>query len=114
MRVACSNCGRPTDAGPRCDSCRLPPKKGDAAYTSSEWRRRRAVFLTKNLFCVLCKERGQMVRATVADHYPRSRKELVAAGVADPDDERFLRALCRACHGSRIHEHSARFARDPA
>lgn len=36
-------------------------------------------------------------RATVADHWPRSRRELVAAG-ENPNDPRFGRGLCASCH----------------
>ncbi|MEU8131949.1 hypothetical protein [Streptodolium elevatio] len=36
--------------------------------------------------------------ATVADHFPSSRRQLIAAGVADPDAPERLRALCSPCH----------------
>lgn len=42
--------------------------------------------------CVLC---GEV--ATVADHWPLSRKQLLAAG-EDADDPRHGRALCKRCH----------------
>lgn len=35
--------------------------------------------------------------ATVADHYPRSRAELVAAGL-DPNDPQYGRGLCKRHH----------------
>lgn len=35
--------------------------------------------------------------STVADHYPRSRKELVALGL-NPYDPRYGRGLCAGCH----------------
>jgi 5-methylcytosine-specific restriction protein A len=44
--------------------------------------------------CQLCG--GQ---ADVADHYPRSRKQLIADG-DNPNDPRFGRSLCASCHGS--------------
>jgi hypothetical protein len=34
----------------------------------------------------------------VPDHHPRSRRELIAAGVADPDADEYLRPLCAPCH----------------
>ncbi|AHH98316.1 hypothetical protein KALB_4954 [Kutzneria albida DSM 43870] len=36
----------------------------------------------------------------VADHYPKSRRELVAAG-ADPNDPQHGRGLCVACHNAQ-------------
>jgi 5-methylcytosine-specific restriction enzyme A len=42
--------------------------------------------------CVLCGE-----PANIADHYPHSRRELVAAGL-NPDDPQYGRALCKRCH----------------
>lgn len=35
--------------------------------------------------------------AVIADHYPLSRKELLARGL-DPDDPRHGRGLCKRCH----------------
>lgn len=35
--------------------------------------------------------------ATVADHYPRTRRELARLGL-DPHDPGYGRGLCRACH----------------
>lgn len=43
-------------------------------------------------------------RATVADHFPRSRRELVAAG-ENPNDPRHGRALCASCHGRYTAKH---------
>lgn len=46
--------------------------------------------------CVVC----GVAFATVADHWPTSRRELVEQGVANPDAPHRLRALCASCHGS--------------
>ncbi|MFV2094839.1 hypothetical protein ACFHW1_05020 [Micromonospora sp. LOL_014] len=35
--------------------------------------------------------------STVADHWPRDRRELVAAGL-DADDPQYGRGLCARCH----------------
>lgn len=35
--------------------------------------------------------------STVADHHPRSRRELVARGL-DADDPKFGRGVCKRCH----------------
>jgi 5-methylcytosine-specific restriction protein A len=39
--------------------------------------------------------------ATTADHAPVSRRDLVAAGVTDPDADRFLQSRCTPCHSRR-------------
>jgi len=57
------------------------------------WRARRLDYLETHPACCLC---GRM--ATIPDHYPRSRKQLVAAAVADPDADEHLRPLCAPCH----------------
>lgn len=36
--------------------------------------------------------------ATVADHHPTSRRELLTQGVTDPDADHRLRPLCTTCH----------------
>jgi len=51
--------------------------------------------LRRDPVCVLCKTAS----ATVADHHPVSRRELVAMKVADPDAPSRLRGLCASCHG---------------
>ena len=66
----------------------------------SEWERRRADYLAANPVCRLCPS-----TATVADHYPVSRRELVAQGVADPDTDHRLRPLCASCHGKETAVH---------
>lgn len=45
----------------------------------------------------VCVIDGCRARATDADHYPRSRRELLAAGL-DPNDPQYGRALCHSCH----------------
>lgn len=51
--------------------------------------------------CVVCKK----AFSTVADHYPISRRDLVAMGIRNPDAPERLRALCASCHGSETAEH---------
>lgn len=46
--------------------------------------------------CCLC-----AAPATVPDHHPLSRRELVAAGDSHPDAWRHLRPLCEACHNAK-------------
>lgn len=70
--------------------------RGDATqrgYTA----RHRLVFregvLARDPVCGLC----HAAWATVADHYPVSRRDLVESGL-DPDDPTHGRGLCAACH----------------
>lgn len=59
----------------------------------AKWRRRRRSYVRRHPLCCLCGAPAQ-----VADHYPESRKELIARGVTDPDADRYLRPLCIPCH----------------
>jgi 5-methylcytosine-specific restriction protein A len=36
--------------------------------------------------------------SVVADHFPLSRKQLIANRIVDPDDIAYLRGLCKLCH----------------
>lgn len=109
-RPPCSTpgCQCRTVAGGRCDCCRSRRRTGtDLARGSPAargydhvWARRRLAYLVANPWCRLCPR-----AATVADHYPTSRRDLIAAGVADPDAEELLRPLCAACHNRATAEH---------
>lgn len=61
----------------------------------ARWQRIRRAFLAQpdNIMCCLC---GGL--ATVADHYPLSRRALIALRVPDPDAYYRMRPLCRPCH----------------
>ena len=80
----------------RCEGC----EKAAEARRGSSWQRgydrrhqawRRAV-LARDRWCVVCGD-----TATEADHWPRSRRELVAAGLS-PVDPSCGRGLCKRCH----------------
>lgn len=98
----CSTPGCPElTAGGRCErhaaqgrasSEAARPSAAERGY-GARWRRRRARFLAANPVCVLCGATSE-----VPDHWPLTRRELVARGVADPDADRRLRALCTRCH----------------
>lgn len=84
----------------RCDACRTrraraqPSRPAPAARGYDRvWRIRRLTYLLRNPRCALC---GRL--AEIPDHWPRSRRELVAAGVEDPDADEHLRPLCDPCH----------------
>jgi 5-methylcytosine-specific restriction protein A len=90
-RGKCNSCQRRA----RKDSDRRRPSAADRGY-GERWRRRRREFLRLNLTCVDCG-----ATATVADHDPVSRRELVAQGVPDPDAFQYLRPRCTDCHNAR-------------
>ena len=97
---ACQRCGQSRPRGGPCPTCsppsaRLPDRRGSAAsrgYGAGHRNRFRPGVLDRDRICVLCKVRV----ATHADHYPRSRDELVALGL-DPDDPQYGRGLCEGC-----------------
>jgi 5-methylcytosine-specific restriction enzyme A len=69
-------------------------------YNSAGHRRFRRAVLARDIFCVL----GCGSMATVADHYPDSRRELVEQGL-NPDDPARGRGLCKPCHDSQTSQH---------
>lgn len=104
LRV-CSRPGCPnlTPGGP----CATHRREADQARGSSSqrgydsrWARRRADYLRDHPACRLCP-----ARATVADHHPVSRRDLVAQGVTDPDADHRLRPLCASCHSRETATH---------
>ena len=60
---------------------------------AARWQRIRRRYLYAHPWCVLCAR-----AATVADHFPLSRRELITRGVSDPDASEHLRPLCTNCH----------------
>ena len=91
-------CPELTAGGP-CAACtaKREQQRGTAAqrgYGRSHVKRFRPAVLAKNHgLCVLC----SIAAATVADHWPRSRRELELAGL-DPNDPAHGRPLCSHCH----------------
>lgn len=104
-RTPCSVPGCPElTSGGRCEAHRredtaIRKAAGNAAYSTSRWQRVRKAFLYKHPWCNLCG-----VQATVADHYPLSRRQLLARGV-DPDTPIHLRPLCAPCHNKETAQH---------
>lgn len=98
---ACPSCGAVVPAGIRCPDCDrtrrardVDERKADlrAYWTRAHRRRFRQAVLDRDPLCVSC---GRV--ATVADHWPRTRKQLIEAG-EDPNDPAFGRGLCVSCH----------------
>ena len=62
-------------------------------YTSTGHRRFRAQVLTRDPICQLCHKTW----ATIADHHPLTRRELIDLN-RDPNDPTAGRGLCKPCH----------------
>lgn len=95
----CSRCPEvvPVSQG-MCDDCQAQAdrKRGtstERGYGRSHRRRFREGVLARDPICKVCRK----AHSTIADHYPLSRRELVAAGM-DPDDPQYGRGLCKPCH----------------
>ena len=80
----------------------LCPRHGGTVRTSARrrgythrWEGVRRAFLSVHPACEDCG-----ARATDVDHRP-ARAILLARGVPDPDDPRYLHALCHSCHSRR-------------
>lgn len=90
--------------GGRCERCRGSRRRHenvrDRGYKTAAWERFRLDYLIRHPRCVLC---GRM--ANTPDHYPVKRRELVARGVLNPDQDCFVRALCNPCHGRQTAIH---------
>ncbi len=63
-------------------------------------QRIRERYLYAHPWCLLC-----TATATVADHFPLSRRQLFTRGVVNPDAFEHLRPLCSACHNKRTAKH---------
>lgn len=74
----------------------------ERGYGRQHQRRFRPAVLRRDPHCV-CRELAHghaapcLAASTVADHYPRSRRELVALGL-DPNAEQYGRGICKGCH----------------
>jgi 5-methylcytosine-specific restriction enzyme A len=95
---ACPGTPRPGHA--TCTACAAARDRTRGTFRqrgySSTWDRRSASFLARHPRCVDCGD-----PAVVSDHAPRSRRELEAAGVTDPDADQYLQARCRRCDARR-------------
>lgn len=75
-------------------------------YGGRTWSAARKAVLTRDPTCT-CVESAHAHTtpcgqpSTVADHYPRERKALLAAGVTDPDAPHRLRGVCARCHNRK-------------
>lgn len=102
---ACSRCGHAVPSGRRCPTCTADTQRtsdrdrGSATtrgYGAEHRERFRRGVLARDRVCVLC----HLHPATRADHYPRSRRELVLLHL-DPNDPVHGRGLCATCDSSQ-------------
>lgn len=85
----------------RCKGNRLDQHNaGKRPYARASWLRFRIDYLSRNPRCVLCDR-----MATIPDHWPVSRRDLVNRGVRHPDQAFYVRALCTACHNAQTGIH---------
>lgn len=112
-RRALTTCSTPACpelvTGGRCAGCgkQAEARRGNfrqRGYRRGHDKRFRPGVLARDVNCVLCITAGQWVTATVADHYPLSRRELAERGM-DPDDPAHGRGLCKPCHDAETAEH---------
>lgn len=107
-------CTEMTIKGVRCKRCKSNMTRGSDIMRGNskargygpadQWGANRSEALERDRTCQ-CKEEtcdhvaGRCgMAAVVADHYPKSRRELVAMGTSDPNNARYLRGLCASCH----------------
>lgn len=91
--------------GGRCPACKAKAerKRGTSTqrgYGTAHRRRFRTAVLERDPICKVC---GKAL-SQHADHHPRTRRELVAAGL-DPNDPQYGRGLCGPCHSSETAKH---------
>lgn len=101
----CSTHGCPNlipQGSSRCSDCdrRADRARGSRGYQTAGHRRFRRVVLTRDPLCVVCRE----AVSTVADHWPISRRDLVAQGL-DPNDPSRGRGVCHPCHSRETAKH---------
>lgn len=78
----------------------MPRPTAAARGYGAAWQRVRTRFLRANPICILCGQPSQ-----VADHYPKSRKQLLSEGITNPDAPEYLRPLCTSCHNKETAKH---------
>lgn len=91
-------CPRKTRTG-RCDTCRTQKRTAYRRRNRRQhdygprWPAFRLNYLLANPRCVICAR-----LSTVPDHWPVSRRDLLAGGILDPDQDQYVRPLCKPCH----------------
>lgn len=88
----------PASEGSRCSEHRKTADKArgtatERGYTSRGHQAFRRAVIERDMICVLC----HVLPSTVADHWPRSRRELIEVGL-NPNDPQYGRGLDKLCH----------------
>lgn len=100
----CATCRQVVPSGTPCPTCAPARQRavdeqrgssGARGYGRTHRSRFRRGVLARDPICVLCEKR----LATVADHWPIDRRELVTRGM-DANDPKHGRGLCKKCHDS--------------
>lgn len=101
----CTRCPEPVPKAGMCPACRAKAEQDRRPegnpYSTVEHQAFREQVLAKNPICVLCRR----TRASIADHHPIERRDLVAMNL-DPNDPQYGRGLCKACHDRHTAETS--------
>lgn len=114
MRV-CATPGCPAlTRSTRCDEHRKQRRRRSDAQRpnaaargyGARWRKVARQFLRENPVCADCG--GE---ATVPDHSPLTRKQLLSAGIPDPDLPEFLEPRCKPCHDRKTATQDGGFGR---
>lgn len=108
MKKVCNGKGCPNliPKGERlCADCARTAERTRGSATARGYGRRhrlrfREAVLARDPICVLCHRRPSID----ADHYPKSRRELEAAGL-NPNDPIYGRGLCHPCHSAETAAH---------
>lgn len=85
----------------RCDDCEhtADRARGTATargYNSPAYRASKPVVLRRDPICTVC----GTAPSTIPDHWPTSRRDLVAQDVRNPDHPSRMRGVCAPCHRS--------------
>jgi 5-methylcytosine-specific restriction protein A len=105
------SCPEYTNQGGRCEDHRreAEQRRGSAkqrGYSGTGWQAARRAVLDRDPRCVCTDDghghAGQCPEpSTVADHYPDERRDLITAGVPDPDAPSRMRGVCAGCHARK-------------
>lgn len=105
-RRALTTCSTPScpelvESG-RCADCSTTAERQRGSSSARGYGKRhrdrfRRGVLDRDICCVICIKAKRWVLATVADHWPLSRRELEQRGM-DPNDPDHGRGLCEPCH----------------
>lgn len=99
-------CGTLHQGTGKCDGCKAKADRDRRPegnpYNTRGHHSFRETVLARNPRCVCPGDCGKHTsrcgaQATIADHYPHERVDLITMGL-DPNDPRYGRGLCKGCH----------------